>query len=123
MDQPSVAFKSEGEVIVAQSDSATPWTVAHQAPLSMESSTREYWNGLPFPSPGDLPDQEIDPGSLALRVDSLPPESPGKPFSCLYWALFSAASNSEQRAASHHLIKSEHTHADQTRDIGFTPLG
>jgi len=39
---------------------ATPWTVAHQAPLSMEFPRQEYWSGLPFPSPGDLPDPGIE---------------------------------------------------------------
>ena len=43
---------------------AIPWTVAHQAPLSMEFSRQEYWSGLPFPSPGDLPNPEIEPVSL-----------------------------------------------------------
>ena len=42
---------------------ATPWTVAHQAPLSMEFSRQEYWSGLPFPSPGDLPDPGTEPTS------------------------------------------------------------
>ena len=42
----------------------TPWTVAHQAPLSMKFSRQEYWSGLPFPSPGDLPDLGIKPTSL-----------------------------------------------------------
>ena len=45
---------------------ATPWTVAYQAPLSMGFSRQEYWSGLPFPSPGDLPDPGIEPGSPAL---------------------------------------------------------
>ena len=45
---------------------ATPWTVAHQASPSMEFSRHEYWSGLPFPSPGDLPDPGIKPGSPAL---------------------------------------------------------
>ena len=45
---------------------ATPWTVAHQAPLSMRFSRQEYWSGLPFPSPGDLPDPGTEPGSPAL---------------------------------------------------------
>ena len=45
---------------------ATPWTVAYQAPLSMGFSRQEYWSGLPFPSPGDLPDPEIEPRSPAL---------------------------------------------------------
>ena len=48
------------------SDSATPWTVAHQAPLSMEFPRQEYWNGLPFPPPGDLPDPGIKSVFLAL---------------------------------------------------------
>ena len=43
---------------------ATPWTIAHQAPLSMGFSRKEYWTGLPFPSPGDLPDPGIEPTSL-----------------------------------------------------------
>ena len=50
---------------------ATPWTVARQAPLSVEFSRQEYWSGLPFPSPGDLPDPGIKPASPALQVDSL----------------------------------------------------
>ena len=58
---------------------ATPWTVSCQAPLSMELSKQEHWSGLPFPSPGDLPDPGIEPGSPALQADSLPSESPGKP--------------------------------------------
>ena len=53
---------------------ATPWTVAHQAPLSMEFSSQEYWSGFPFPSPGLLPDPGIEPGSPALQADSLPSE-------------------------------------------------
>ena len=52
----------------------TPWTVAHQAPLPMGLSTQEYWSGLPFLSPGDLPKPGIKPGSLTSQVDSLPPE-------------------------------------------------
>ena len=46
--------------------SATPWTVAHQPPLSMEFSRKEYWSGLPFPPPGDLPNPGIKPTSPAL---------------------------------------------------------
>ena len=52
--------------------SVTPWPVARQAPLSMEFSRQDYWSGLPFPSPGDLPDPGIEPGSPALQADSLP---------------------------------------------------
>ena len=58
---------------------ATQWTVALQAPLSMGFSRQEYWSGLPFPSPGDLPDPGIKLGSPALQADSLPSELPGKP--------------------------------------------
>ena len=50
---------------------ATPWTVACQAPLSMGFSRQEYWSGLPFPSPGDLPDPGIEPRSPVLQADSL----------------------------------------------------
>ena len=53
---------------------ATPWTIAHQAPLSMGFSRQEYWSGLPFPSPGDLPNPGIEPKSPALQADSLPTE-------------------------------------------------
>ena len=56
-----------------------PWTVACQAPLSVEFSRQEYQRGLPFPSPGDLPDPGIKLRSPALQVDSLPTEPPGKP--------------------------------------------
>ena len=56
----------------------TPWTVAHQASLSMKFSRQEYWSGLPFPSPGDLPDPGIEPRSPSLQADSLPSEPPGK---------------------------------------------
>ena len=61
------------------SDSEVPWAVACQAPMSMEFFRQEYWSGLPFPAPGDPPDPEIEPGSPALQVDSLPCEPPGKP--------------------------------------------
>ena len=48
----------------------TPWAIAYQGPQSMEFSRQEYWSGLAFPSPGDLPDPGIEPGSPALRVDT-----------------------------------------------------
>ena len=57
-----------------------PWTVAHQTPLTMEFSRQEYWSGLSFPSPRDLPDPGIEPGSPTLWADSLLSEPPGKPF-------------------------------------------
>ena len=56
----------------------TPWTVAHQAPPSMGFSRQEYWSGLPFSSPGDLPDPGIKPRSPALEADALTTEPPGK---------------------------------------------
>ena len=62
--------------------SATPWTVACQAPLSMEFSRQEYWSGLPFSTPGDFPKPGIDresPESLALAGRFLTTEPPGKP--------------------------------------------
>ena len=60
----------------------TLWTVARQASLSMGFFRQEYWSGLPFPTPGDLPDPRIkptSPESPALQADSLPAEPPGKP--------------------------------------------
>ena len=57
---------------------ATPWTVAYQAPPSMGFSRQEYWSGLPFPSPGDLPDPGIEPWSPAFQADTLTSEPPGK---------------------------------------------
>ena len=57
----------------------TQWTTACQAPLSMGFSRQEYWSGLPFPSPGDLPDPEIEFKSPVLQADSSPSETPGKP--------------------------------------------
>ena len=67
---------------------ATPWTVAREALLSMDFSRREYWSGLPFPSPGDLPDPGIEPGSPAspvLQADALLLSYQGCPYK--YWAL------------------------------------
>ena len=61
--------------------SVTPGTVAHQAPPSMGFSRQEYWSGLPFPSPGDLPDPGIEPRSPSLQAETLLPEPAGKPTS------------------------------------------
>ena len=57
----------------------TPWTVAHQVPLSLEFSRQEYWSGLAIPSLGYLHNPGIEPGSPALQADSLPSEPLGKP--------------------------------------------
>ena len=56
----------------------TPWTVAYQAPLFMGFSGREYWSGMPFPSPGDLSNPGIEPESPTLQADILPTEIQGK---------------------------------------------
>ena len=58
---------------------ATLWIVAHQAPLSMGFSRQEYWSGLPFPSPGNLPNPGIESRSSVLQADALTSERPGKP--------------------------------------------
>ena len=70
--------ESESVSCSVLSDSVTPWTVACQAPLSMGFSRQEYRSELPFPSPGDLPNLGIKPGSPALQADSLPSEPLGK---------------------------------------------
>ena len=69
------------KVLVTQSSPTLydPRTVACQASLSMGFSRQEYWSGLPFPSPGDLPDPGIEPRSPTLQADSLLSEPPGKP--------------------------------------------
>ena len=66
---------------------ATPWTVAHQASLSMGVSRQEYWSGLTFPSPGDLPDPGIKPRSPILQADTLTSEPPEKSLLLLLRAL------------------------------------
>ena len=61
---------------------ATPWTIAHQAPLSLRFSRQEYWSELPRPPPGDLPDPEIEPATPVfpdLQADSLPVSHWGSP--------------------------------------------
>ena len=66
---------SESVSTSAVSDFVTPWSVGHQAPLSMGFSRQEYWSGLPFPPPRDLPDPGIKPRSPALQANSLPTET------------------------------------------------
>ena len=76
---------------------------AHQAPLSMELSRQEYWSGLPFPPPGDLPDPGIEPGSAALLADSLPSEPLGKPIPsrlCSCTGLMGSPSSSREEFVS-----------------------
>ena len=79
-ESPTVLFFSRSVI----SDSfVTPWTVACQAPLSMRFPGQEYWSGLPFPSPGDLPYPGIEPGSPVLAGGFLTTEPPGTPPSFL----------------------------------------
>ena len=71
-------WESESVSRSVVSDSATPWSVAHQALLSMGFYRQEYWSGLPFPSPEDLPDPGIEPRSFTLEADSLLSEPTGE---------------------------------------------
>ena len=73
---------------------AAPWTVAYQAPPSVEFSRQKYWSGLPFPSPGDFPNPGIEPRSPALQADALPTEPPGKPKNT--WAAYPFSRGSSQ---------------------------
>ena len=66
----------------------TPWTVTHQAPLSVGFPKQENWSGLPFPSAGELPDPGIEPASSALHVDSLPLSHQGSPLLTLTYNLY-----------------------------------
>ena len=66
------------KVLVVSDSFETPWTVAHQVPLFTEFSSQAHWSGMPFPSPGDLPNPGIEPGSPILQTDALPSEPPGK---------------------------------------------
>ena len=74
-----MASGSESEVAQSCPTLCNPWTVAHQAPPSMGFSRQEYLSGLPFPSPGDLPDPGIEPRSPTLQADALTSAPPGKP--------------------------------------------
>ena len=71
--------ESESEVAKSCLTLCDPCGLAHQAPPSMGFSGQEYWSGLPFPSPGDLPDPGIESRSPTLQAASLPSEPPGKP--------------------------------------------
>ena len=83
---PSIARESERVSYAVVSDSLRPQgqQVACQALLSTEFFRQEYWSGLPFPSPGDLPHQGIEPEHPALQAESLPSETPGKCFLLYY---------------------------------------
>ena len=74
-----IIFKAGGGGLVSKScpTLVTPWTMALRVPQSMGFSRQEYWSGLPFPSPGEVPNPGIEPGSPALQEDSLPTELSG----------------------------------------------
>ena len=74
----------------------TTWTIARQAPLSTGFIRQEYYNRLPFPSPGDLPDPRIEPGSPILQSGSAPSEPPGKPI----WSFLTFISRVQAQAGS-----------------------
>ena len=96
-----------------------PWTIAHQAPPSMELSRQEYWSGLPFPTPGDLPDPGIEPKSpvaSALAGGFFPPEPPGKPIDGQCWPL----SGSPSREL-HWPLWGSHTASSMRSTVGAIP--
>ena len=78
-DDTTLMAESESDVGQLCPTLCDPWTVAHQAPPSMEFSRQKYRIGLPFPSPGDLPHPGIEPRSPALQADALTSVPPGKP--------------------------------------------
>ena len=99
----------------------TSWTIAYQAPLSMGFSRQEYWSGLPLPSPRNLPDPGIEPGSPTLYADALPTEPPGKSIiRCLDNAL--SASPYIKRCAlgfpGGTVVKNPPANARGARDVG-----
>ena len=77
VSQSGAEVKSEVKSLSRVQLFATSWTAASQAPLSMGFSRQEYWSGLRFPSPGDLPDSGIEPRSPTLQADALPSKPPG----------------------------------------------
>ena len=84
MDEFTVFIKHQVKLLSRVQLFATPWTIACQAPPSMGFYRQEYLSGLPFPSPGDLPDPGIEPWFPALQADSLLSETPGKRHSIGY---------------------------------------
>ena len=79
MGKPELEYRYCSVVAKLYMTLVTPWTVTRQAPLSMGSPRQEYWSGLLFPSPENLPNPGIKSRSPALQADSLPSEPPGKP--------------------------------------------
>ena len=91
------------------SDSETPCTVARQAPPSMGFSRQEYQSGLPFPSPGDLPNPKIKPRSPALQADSLLFEPPEKPSISVLGQLLTTAEMALLTTGSHRVLSTEYS--------------
>ena len=86
----SASLESESDVTQSCPTLCNPWTVAYQAHPSMGFSRQEYWSGLPFPSPEDLPDSGIKPGSPALQADALTSKPPGLLLGPCYSVLYCA---------------------------------
>ena len=96
--------EKEREVVQSYPTLCEPWTVAWQAPPSMGFSRQEYWSGLPFPSPGDLPNPGIKPRSPELQADSLPSEPPGNQVFCLRLVVILAQTHSRKWRKKVHFL-------------------
>jgi len=94
----------------------TPWTIAHKAPLFLGFTWQKYWSGLPFPSPGDLPDPRIKPESPVLQINSLPSKPPGEPA-----LIHSSIQLRKQKYLSHGLVTQ--ISGENICKIIFTVLG
>ena len=92
----------------------TPWTVARQAPLSVGFSRKEYWSGLPCPSPRDLPHPRIEPGSPALQADSLQSEPPGTLIQTIKFVA-KGKKRKEKEATSVYRFKTKPRHMEAAR--------
>ena len=88
MQRTKSSMPQHGAVLICVWIFATPLTVNCQAPLFMGCSRQEYWSGLPFPSPGDLPNPGIEPVFTALQLDSLPTESSREAHNYINWLQF-----------------------------------
>ena len=104
---------------------ATPWTVAYQAPPSMGFSRQEYWSGLPFPSPGDLPDPGIKPGSPAFQADALKSEPLGKHivYEILIPFFFQTPSQQRKKTSSAKSEPCSSTEKTSTEPVGIDVTG
>ena len=101
---------------------ATPWTVAYQAPPSMWFSRQECWSGLPFPSPGDLPDPGIKLGSPALQADALSSKLPGKPSKLWSLANYQGSCRKPRLRVSHSEVQVAHWHWNGTEPLNWWDL-